>query len=105
MTSSHDLAAPMFHVKQDPEEAPLLAAPPSGSPAPRHTPQTSVPKGLAHLPEALDGLRREGLLRDRQPALDPTSVSFCSNDYLGLAGVPLTGHTPRGAGASRRSTR
>lgn len=102
MTSTQDLAVPMFHVKQDLDAvAPPFAAAASASPASLPTATADIPKGLAHLPEALEALRREDLLRDRQPPLDPTSVSFCSNDYLGLASVPLSGHTPRGAGASR----
>ncbi|WP_394834093.1 8-amino-7-oxononanoate synthase [Pendulispora rubella] len=60
-----------------------------------------APPALAHLSEAIEALRTQDLLRERHAPLDPTSVSFCSNDYLGLASVPLTGHTPRGAGASR----
>jgi len=83
----------MFHVKQD-----STREVPSSD---RVGTDPVAPAGLAHLPHAIDTLRRADLLRERQPALDPTSVSFCSNDYLGLASAPLTGHTPRGAGASR----
>ena len=61
----------------------------------------STPPALAHLSASIEALGRKNLLRERHAPLDPTSVSFCSNDYLGLASVPLTGHTPRGAGASR----
>ena len=60
----------------------------------------SVPPGLAHLHEELTALARDGLLRVRPMARDPDRVSYCSNDYLGLAtgGGPAT---PAGAGASR----
>jgi len=61
----------------------------------------TTPPALAHLTDALAALRQSDLLRARHAPLDPTSVSFSSNDYLGLASTPLTGHTPRGAGASR----
>jgi 8-amino-7-oxononanoate synthase len=59
-----------------------------------------TPPALAFLEEALDRARREDLLRERGPAGDPPAVSFCSNDYLGLAQTPAPG-AASGAGASR----
>jgi 8-amino-7-oxononanoate synthase len=58
-----------------------------------------TPPALGFLDEALAEARRRDLLRDRPPPTEP-GLSFCSNDYLGLAGEPappLAG----GAGASR----
>jgi 8-amino-7-oxononanoate synthase len=58
-----------------------------------------VPAGLAHLAAELLALADAGLLRERPPLHRAGGVSFCSNDYLGLAwrgkGAAL------GAGASR----
>jgi 8-amino-7-oxononanoate synthase len=59
-----------------------------------------TPLGLRHLDADLAELSRHGLLRTRP---DPTSadhLSFCSNDYLGLAARPAPPETS-GAGASR----
>jgi ferrochelatase len=38
--------------------------------------------------DAMAELGREGLLRSRDAPPPPGTVSFCSNDYLGLAGEP-----------------
>ena len=56
------------------------------------------PPALAHLVEALETLRREDRLRSR--AAPPGALSFCSNDYLGLARTLAPG-VATGAGASR----
>ena len=57
-----------------------------------------VPRALAHLVPALEDLRRADRLRTRS---EPQGgVSFCSNDYLGLAHSPAP-HASSGAGASR----
>ncbi len=55
---------------------------------------------LDRLADALDALEAQGLRRvpSRPPA---GSVNFCSNDYLGLAGLEAPGGAPWGAGASR----
>jgi 8-amino-7-oxononanoate synthase len=59
-----------------------------------------TPPALAFLDEALDRARNDSLLRERGPATDRPPISFCSNDYLGLAGSTApTGLS--GAGASR----
>src|SRR6185369_12631681 len=60
------------------------------------------PTALRHLVDDLDALRRDGLLRDRAPALPPPYRSFCSNDYLGFAahGVPDTARRLEPAGSS-----
>ena len=55
--------------------------------------ETFVPPALVHLTKQLDALQVSHQLRERSEPLDDV-VSFCSNDYLGLA---RTG----GAGASR----
>lgn len=60
----------------------------------------SVPRGLAHLEGELESLAASGLLRQRPPTARVGTVSFCSNDYLGLA-VPRSHGAPSGAGASR----
>lgn len=55
---------------------------------------------LAFLAQELDDLEREGLRRRPAEPAAADSLSFCSNDYLGLA----SSHAPRapgGAGASR----
>ena len=57
-----------------------------------------VPRALAHLVPALEELRRADRLRTRSEP--PGGVSFCSNDYLGLAHVAAPQATS-GAGASR----
>jgi 8-amino-7-oxononanoate synthase len=57
-----------------------------------------APPALAHLGDALETLRREDRLRSR--AEPPGALSFCSNDYLGLAGS-LAPAVAAGAGASR----
>ena len=55
---------------------------------------------LAHLADHLEQLEREGLRRHTRPAARPGALSFCSNDYLGLASraAPLVAS---GSGASR----
>jgi 8-amino-7-oxononanoate synthase len=58
------------------------------------------PPALLFLDEALEGLRSRDLLRDRQKANEAGAVSFCSNDYLGLASR-CAGNGAVGAGASR----
>jgi 8-amino-7-oxononanoate synthase len=55
---------------------------------------------LAHLAEQLDLLEREGLRRHARPPSAPNSLSFCSNDYLGLA-VLAAPPAASGSGASR----
>ena len=57
-----------------------------------------VPRALAHLVPALEELRNSDRLRTR--AEPPGGVSFCSNDYLGLAQSAAT-QASSGAGASR----
>jgi 8-amino-7-oxononanoate synthase len=57
-----------------------------------------VPGALAHLIAALEELRRADRLRTRAKPLG--GVSFCSNDYLGLASEPSP-DAASGAGASR----
>lgn len=62
------------------------------------------PPALAHLSAALHELGNQGLLRVRPVPRLASDLSFCSNDYLGLAatgtGASL-GSVPAGAGASR----
>jgi 8-amino-7-oxononanoate synthase len=55
---------------------------------------------LAHLAEQLAQLEREGLRRHPPAAAPAGELSFCSNDYLGLAGLPAP-VAASGAGASR----
>jgi 8-amino-7-oxononanoate synthase len=55
---------------------------------------------LAHLAESLARLERDGLRRRAPSPVDPGALSFCSNDYLGLAALPAP-PVPSGAGASR----
>ena len=55
---------------------------------------------LAHLAEQLDQLEREGLRRHARPPAKPGTLSFCSNDYLGLAGRAAP-PAASGSGASR----
>ncbi len=58
------------------------------------------PAGLAHLPGELAALADAGLLRHRPEPFRADAVSFCSNDYLGLA-AGFGGPHPIGAGAAR----
>lgn len=55
---------------------------------------------LAHLAAQLEQLDREGLRRRRPEPLPTGELSFCSNDYLGLASRPAP-PAACGAGASR----
>lgn len=55
---------------------------------------------LAHLAQELERLEALGLRRRPPPALADGAASFCSNDYLGLAGATAP-DAPSGAGASR----
>jgi 8-amino-7-oxononanoate synthase len=56
---------------------------------------------LAHLADQLDQLEHDGLRRDARPAARPAAhLSFCSNDYLGLASRTAP-PASSGAGASR----
>jgi 8-amino-7-oxononanoate synthase len=55
---------------------------------------------LAHLEEALAALHERGLRRFPPPPQSSDAVSFCSNDYLGLA-VRRAPSAPTGSGASR----
>jgi 8-amino-7-oxononanoate synthase len=55
---------------------------------------------LQYLEDELAELDRRGLLRAQATALGADAVSFCSNDYLGLAHLPAPS-VPSGAGASR----
>jgi 8-amino-7-oxononanoate synthase len=57
------------------------------------------PRALRHLAPALASLRAQGLLREDRGPL-PEGLSFCSNDYLGLARTGAAA-APGGAGASR----
>ncbi len=56
---------------------------------------------LAYLNAELEHLEREGLRRFPPPPIPPDAISFCSNDYLGLARRPARSAAPTGAGASR----
>lgn len=55
---------------------------------------------LSHLEDALEALQAAGLRRQPPAALAPDALSFCSNDYLGLASRPAP-DAPSGSGASR----
>src|SRR3954470_8845814 len=55
---------------------------------------------LAHLTDVLEQLERDGLRRHAPPPIPTGELSFCSNDYLGLASRPAPA-APSGAGASR----
>jgi 8-amino-7-oxononanoate synthase len=55
---------------------------------------------LGYLDEALRALERDGLLRARPLPTPAGSISFCSNDYLGLADRAAPPE-PSGSGASR----
>jgi 8-amino-7-oxononanoate synthase len=59
-----------------------------------------TPAALAFLEPALVGLESVGLLRSRNAGRARGLVSFCSNDYLGLAGRPAPA-AASGAGAAR----
>ena len=56
---------------------------------------------LRHLEGDLLELERATLRRTRPAPVDPSVVSFCSNDYLGLAAQPLSLETLPGSGAAR----
>jgi 8-amino-7-oxononanoate synthase len=51
------------------------------------------------LQAALDALEADGLRRRPRSARSPDAISFCTNDYLGLADQTVT--APSGSGASR----
>ena len=55
---------------------------------------------LAHLSQQLDQLDLQGLRRRQADSPEAGTLSFCSNDYLGL-GARLAPVAPSGAGASR----
>jgi 8-amino-7-oxononanoate synthase len=59
-----------------------------------------TPAALGFLDRAIDEARTAGLLRDRPPPSEARALSFCSNDYLGLAAT-LAPPGASGAGASR----
>lgn len=61
----------------------------------------SAPDPLSHLADRLATLNAQGLLRSTPPPLPPATLSFCSNDYLGLAARSSPADAPSGAGASR----
>lgn len=61
---------------------------------------TPPPSPLDFLDAALADLDARGLLRATAEPEDASGVSFCSNDYLGLAHLPPP-PAPAGAGASR----
>lgn len=56
---------------------------------------------LSHLHDALDALAAKGLRRTPPAPLTADEVSFCSNDYLGLARRRTPADAMSGAGASR----
>jgi 8-amino-7-oxononanoate synthase len=58
------------------------------------------PPGLVHLEGELAALADAGLLRERPEPYRADRVSFCSNDYLGLAAAS-GGRHPFGSGAAR----
>jgi 8-amino-7-oxononanoate synthase len=60
----------------------------------------SHPGALAHLDEKLRALEAAGLLRSPPAPISSVGRSFCSNDYLGLAGE-IAPAASAGAGASR----
>ncbi|MBX3201579.1 MAG: 8-amino-7-oxononanoate synthase [Labilithrix sp.] len=63
---------------------------------------TDEPDGpLAHLREALSNLEERGLRRFTPRPAAAGALSFCSNDYLGLAARAAPPHVPVGSGASR----
>jgi 8-amino-7-oxononanoate synthase len=55
---------------------------------------------FAHLAQQLDDLEKQGLRRYPPAPASPGELSFCSNDYLGLA-ADLAPSAPSGSGASR----
>lgn len=59
-----------------------------------------MPDPLAHLVDDITELERRGLRRVPPPPLAPDELSFCSNDYLGLAAEPSPA-VPSGSGAAR----
>jgi 8-amino-7-oxononanoate synthase len=59
-----------------------------------------TPPGLRFLDDAIADTEQRHLLRVRPAPLDEAEVTFCSNDYLGLARRPPP-KRPSGAGASR----
>lgn len=61
----------------------------------------STRASLAHLVPALADLAARDLLRDRPAPYAGSRPSFCSNDYLGLAGTDVGFNGPGGAGGSR----
>jgi 8-amino-7-oxononanoate synthase len=65
--------------------------------------EQDTPPALAFLDDAIDEARSLALLRSRRPPPLSTAVSFCSNDYLGLARRPAPTEES-GAGASRLVT-
>ena len=65
----------------------------------KHCAGSDPPPALAHLREELAALEADGLLR--LPASPPAGLSFCSNDYLGLASRTVAAGAPVGSGASR----
>jgi 8-amino-7-oxononanoate synthase len=62
-----------------------------------------APPALRFLDEAILDLDGHNLLRQRRPPSGEDQLSFCSNDYLGLASRPPPSR-PAGAGASRLVT-
>jgi 8-amino-7-oxononanoate synthase len=62
-----------------------------------------TPPALRFLDEAITDATRRHLLRARPPPATADHLSFCSNDYLGLARRPPPAR-PSGAGASRLVT-
>jgi 8-amino-7-oxononanoate synthase len=67
-------------------------------------PTTPPPPALEHLSAALDELESHGLRRVRPRPRLASDLSFCSNDYLGLAASGVgeaRAVAPTGAGASR----
>jgi 8-amino-7-oxononanoate synthase len=60
----------------------------------------TTPPGLQFLEPALARAEADGLLRLRPPPQAPDALSFCSNDYLGLAAQPAP-PAVAGAGAAR----
>lgn len=59
-----------------------------------------TPRALGFLDDALADARRQGLLRERRGPEETPRLSYCSNDYLGLASRPGP-PAACGAGASR----
>ena len=60
-----------------------------------------TPTALQFLTDALAELDSRGALRRRPAASAPDAISFCSNDYLGLAARTFEGVAAVGTGASR----